>query len=370
MIKKIKIISFMILMISENSFSSKLNFEEAIELFPYAIDICVGGCIIPVCREELFGGEGKEIFRPNYLECYEFNGTTIESVQDLFLQYEVLKLDNKLETISKGNKVIFNDGRCYIGEILCDYKLLHNFPNRLNYVLDINGILYVSNSMHTHILNGNYVLSAGEIVFNDIGKVVYISNKSGHYKPRFAQLITMLKFLNHNNVLAPDLLVADGNSNIISNEQIIQYVSERQYPKYLSCENRFDFLLNTLEGIDLNNKKLDICARVIEVGEHYKQSLHLKYMGLTSCTTEIPHPDIYEKVVDLLDIQQRLANLSSIKREVENQQGLWHKNSSLFQYISNDIMPKNRTEEIIIVDKLIEECRKKIKIFVDEFMLP
>jgi hypothetical protein len=60
---------------------------------------------------------------------------------------------------------------------------------------------------HSSFMAGESVRCAGMIAVNDAGKVTFVSNNSGHYRPTKAQLIDFVKWLNQRGVMADNALV-------------------------------------------------------------------------------------------------------------------------------------------------------------------
>jgi hypothetical protein len=60
---------------------------------------------------------------------------------------------------------------------------------------------------HSSFMAGKSVRCAGMIAVNDAGKVTFVSNNSGHYRPTKAQLIDFVKWLNQRGVMADNALV-------------------------------------------------------------------------------------------------------------------------------------------------------------------
>jgi hypothetical protein len=71
------------------------------------------------------------------------------------------------------------------------------------YVLDTRGRLYTTGKeegdrqlKHSSLMGGQAVLMAGTMRVKD-GQIVWVSGKSGHYKPTVAQMVTLLERLSH-----------------------------------------------------------------------------------------------------------------------------------------------------------------------------
>ena len=82
---------------------------------------------------------------------------------------------------------------------------------------------------HSSFNGGKPVISAGMLTVNDNGKIVMISNKSGHYKPGLIEFINAIEYLDRNNVFADKVeincTVFDVHGNLI-----FQYISVNPQP--------------------------------------------------------------------------------------------------------------------------------------------
>lgn len=83
------------------------------------------------------------------------------------------------------------------------------------YVWERGGTLLAGNHEansvhHSSFMAGKSVRCAGMIAVNDAGKVTFVSNNSGHYRPTKAQLTGFVEWLNQRGVMADNALVGIG----------------------------------------------------------------------------------------------------------------------------------------------------------------
>jgi len=98
-------------------------------------------------------------------------------------------------TVAKGELEGFNDQRPGLGFVL-------SMSNEL-----YAGLLgKMSLSYHSQFLGGRPVMCAGTMVF-DHGRVTYIKNDSGHYKPADPSMVKMLHYLQMNGMPIRDITI-------------------------------------------------------------------------------------------------------------------------------------------------------------------
>jgi hypothetical protein len=97
---------------------------------------------------------------------------------------------------------------CTGGVIACNGKNPYSSQrygrdDKVMYVLDTANHLYIADGLrvgdgsfnHSSMLAGAPVLCAGEVMVNAAGRLIYIDNNSGHYKPNTDALISAVRFL-------------------------------------------------------------------------------------------------------------------------------------------------------------------------------
>jgi hypothetical protein len=87
------------------------------------------------------------------------------------------------------------------------------------YVWEREGTLLAGNHEvnrvhHSSFMAGGSVRCAGMIAVNDAGKVTYVSNNSGHYRPTTAQLTEFVEWLNQRGVMAVDAKVGFNGGSV------------------------------------------------------------------------------------------------------------------------------------------------------------
>jgi hypothetical protein len=374
-------ILFTIVALLTSSYAAEvpLDIQQASAQFPHMIQVKETGIVL--CREQLFGGEKDGIlFQPNHLSQYTVRFKKPETIQELNESYEVLKRDNSLECVKRGKKVTMDSGLCWISGKLCDYSLLDQFPQPLNYVMDANMDLWVGNEIHSHLIGGVYGICMGEIVFNPIGKIEYINFKSGHHFPSINQFITALKVLNHQHVLSEyfqaagfsetDILVDAQLRENLHQSNPFQEFSTAQKPSFSITDEDFP----SLPKVDENHKSLYLQA--LEIASYHSHIIHLKSMihmmpgvqkSIDDTMANIPHPRIYQEVTDLLQLNQLTANLISVKRQILDACE-WYPNNNLTGILASNeelagamkgLSINNKEEELEFVATLMKFIHKK-----------
>lgn len=306
------------------------SLKEVSERFPQFIQLGDSNTIAG--REELLGGEKDgHLFQSNYLERYAIRFDPGKDATDLNQNYASLKRDNGLEYEQKGKKVTFEQGVAHSDGKPCDYSLLVDFPRPLNYAMDVTGQLWVGYSIHSHIIGGVYALAEGEIVFDKCGKVEFISDRSGHYKPIPQQLVTALQLLNRQNALSSNLVVQNPYGDRLSHDQLQEFFKEpKDFPKVVSSKP-FQLTSKDIPVLgDPDPHHISVFLKVQEVQKHIEKVNHftasLAFMpflqsDIDALNQNLPYPDIYPNVKDLLDLQQREATLISQKRFISKTEG-------------------------------------------------
>lgn len=94
----------------------------------------------------------------------------VTGLEDITLKTPAPQLGRGYETKIENDKII----------VLSDKFV----PNKLyDYIIDVNGDLYVGKGHYKIAKKADKIKGAGEIKVNKEGKVTYLNNVSGHYEP-------------------------------------------------------------------------------------------------------------------------------------------------------------------------------------------
>lgn len=100
------------------------------------------------------------------------------------------------------NGIVKREGKPYSTE---KEATAHSGRGWAIFVIDPRGQLYSASHIrgrfhHSSFLNGGAVMAAGEIKTDPSGKIIELSNKSGHYHPTVEQNLNLLRLLEKNGV--------------------------------------------------------------------------------------------------------------------------------------------------------------------------
>jgi len=113
-----------------------------------------------------------------------------------------IKIDLKLPSVkTKKYETIIKDGRVEI--ISNDFKPYYLY----DFVVDVDGNLYIGTSHYKLSNKAEIIKAAGELKINDSGKIIYLNNQSGHYKPTKQHLDSILKIFKEYDLTQNDLEV-------------------------------------------------------------------------------------------------------------------------------------------------------------------
>lgn len=108
---------------------------------------------------------------------------------------------------------------------------------------------------HSSFLSGGAVIGAGEIITDETGKLLRITNKSGHYKPEAPQMLDVLNELDRSGVdlsgVEIKILQGIGKSSLVYSDAANFLASQGKcLPSTISCpvEEEESFFLRELEG--------------------------------------------------------------------------------------------------------------------------
>lgn len=128
-----------------------------------------------------------------------------------------------------------NDGKGKTGERFNSYA----------YVWEREGTLLAGNHEgnrvhHSSFMAGESVRCAGMIAVNDAGKVTFVSNNSGHYRPTKAQLIDFVKWLNQRGVMADNALVGveEGKEKVAVADFLMEWSVQTKNQKLFQTKNQ------------------------------------------------------------------------------------------------------------------------------------
>ena len=103
----------------------------------------------------------------------------------------------------------------------------------LLYVISRKGKIYAARGSrhvvhHSSLLSGKEVMAAGKIMTQD-GKVIYINNNSGHYRPTARHLFQAILYFNKLDILSPNVCINirhEGNYNLKDGLNILRQMVE------------------------------------------------------------------------------------------------------------------------------------------------
>jgi len=138
---------------------------------------------------------------PNYfifLETVEY-----DPLLNQFAPFENQVIYYLTEEERSQHRLIFDEGQCYLNGKLFDtgesFSLHSDEPGFAIVTIGVDGEVYVNSHIkykihHSSEFAGGEVISAGELKA-DNGRIIEISNKSGHYSPKHHQVMLMLGVL-------------------------------------------------------------------------------------------------------------------------------------------------------------------------------
>jgi len=105
--------------------------------------------------------------------------------------------------ITNINSKVFNDIKIENDSVKVldpDFKAYKKF----DFILGVDGNLYLGNGHYKISHKAPSVKAAGEIMFDENGKIIYISNDSGHYRPSQKNLEDIAELFRKNRLLNPE----------------------------------------------------------------------------------------------------------------------------------------------------------------------
>lgn len=129
-----------------------------------------------------------------YLLTYESYVPT-EKLPDLDIDLPVPSVGTKkFDTLIEDEKVIV------LSDEFKPYQLY-------DFVVTTDGYLYIGIAHYKLASKAKKIKAAGELKINDKGKIIYLNNESGHYKPTHNHLKSIVNVFQEMNLTQPDLQV-------------------------------------------------------------------------------------------------------------------------------------------------------------------
>ena len=94
-----------------------------------------------------------------------------------------------------------------INDIIEVLSIEFDYNEKYDYIVMSDGTLIIGISHYNLSNKSEVVKSAGELMINENGKIKYLNNNSGHYKPSTQHLQKFVKILSDNNLLSQDVIV-------------------------------------------------------------------------------------------------------------------------------------------------------------------
>ena len=143
-------------------------------------------------------GKGSSQFKPGEVKMIEpsyWGKETFNKRKKVVYLNSLKRKPYKISFVKNGNNlVLMKSGRVFDTE-----KFTTKFYNYAIFVISPKGSLYAGKAAlgkfhHSSFLAGGAVLSAGERQTNSQGFLTFVSNKSGHYKPKLSNILAGLSF--------------------------------------------------------------------------------------------------------------------------------------------------------------------------------
>lgn len=107
-----------------------------------------------------------------------------------------VQLNKKIYTPKIDNKIIVDDRE------FKSYK-------KYDFIVTVDGQLIVGDGHYKLSKKANEIKGAGELIVDDDGKIIYLSNESGHYQPTNNDLKNVANKFNKLSLLSNDVVLHD-----------------------------------------------------------------------------------------------------------------------------------------------------------------
>lgn len=305
------------------------TYQEVGKIFPGNFIENIEGNFYVFGREIQFGDSNKIYRIKNNINLLDMNE-----------EYLNFKRDNHLPSVSAGTEAIFDHGIFYINGKKASIHSVNIFEEGFRFVIDKDFHIFITNEgNHVSILSGQYVLCAGILKFNEQGRIVFLSNSTGHYHSSDYQLIVVSRYLHNKGMLSEDAIMNAYNTGRLTLKELFN--KEIPAPEgLLVIENPSRQPLSITQGnitshnnVEELNKEVGLARKVLDIIYYEQDQKHKEHIRLheqhmngqhslheTPDSTSLennppsPHGDLYQKIID---IKNHYMNETQIGRSVK-----------------------------------------------------
>ena len=222
--------------------------------------------------------------------------------------------ENAAGALYKGKELTIQNGTTYLGEE--ELRKAHpSLNSRFDYFIDEDLHVYAGlMGGHYAMKGGEYGVAAGELWFDENGKIVFMTNRTGHYGCSEAQMQLSIRFFKDRGFMADDALCAPHMATplVSPNEWLASYSKEASADGAAPVISHADHPLVSevarLKSLPIHFPEIEGSAK--SIGRRF---IELNDLHRNAKTTPIDHTKLDENDLKILEIIEHNALEDAMK---------------------------------------------------------